>query len=46
MDSVCAVCPQLHFIESYLRESDGGFADLSKDAREKVMEEVYVEVNR
>ncbi|XP_056454043.1 choline kinase alpha isoform X1 [Gadus chalcogrammus] len=37
---------QLHFIESYMRESDGRFSDLHDAAREKVMEELYVEVNR
>ncbi|CAL8357494.1 unnamed protein product [Lota lota] len=37
---------QLHFIEHYMRESDGGFNDLDEAAREKLMEELYVEVNR
>ena len=51
----CLVCPwdelclrrlQLHFIESYMREADGGFSGLDDAAREKLMEELYVEVNR
>ena len=29
-----------------MRESDGGFSDLDEAAREKLMEELYVEVNR
>jgi hypothetical protein len=29
-----------------MRESDGRFSDLHDAAREKVMEELYVEVNR
>ncbi|XP_044050241.1 choline kinase alpha isoform X2 [Siniperca chuatsi] len=37
---------QLHFIESYLRESDQGFDNLSEEDQMKVKEELYVEVNR
>ncbi|XP_015248344.1 PREDICTED: choline kinase alpha-like isoform X2 [Cyprinodon variegatus] len=37
---------QLHFIESYLRESDQGFANLSQEHQMKLKEELYVEVNR
>uniref|UniRef100_A0A3B5A299 ethanolamine kinase n=1 Tax=Stegastes partitus TaxID=144197 RepID=A0A3B5A299_9TELE len=37
---------QLHFIESYLRESDRGFDNLSEEDQTKVKEELYVEVNR
>ncbi|KAM9754219.1 choline kinase alpha isoform 2-T2 [Menidia menidia] len=37
---------QLHFIESYLRESDQGFNNLSPEDQMKLKEEMYVEVNR
>ncbi|XP_014913797.1 choline kinase alpha isoform X2 [Poecilia latipinna] len=37
---------QLHFIESYLRESDQGFDNLSEEHQMKLKEELYVEVNR
>ncbi|KAM4553208.1 choline kinase alpha [Fundulus diaphanus] len=37
---------QLHFIESYLRESDQGFGNLSEEHQMKLKEELYVEVNR
>ncbi|XP_029908615.1 choline kinase alpha isoform X2 [Myripristis murdjan] len=37
---------QLHFIESYLRESERGFDSLSDDDQMKLKEELYVEVNR
>uniref|UniRef100_A0A1A8NZJ8 Ethanolamine kinase n=2 Tax=Nothobranchius TaxID=28779 RepID=A0A1A8NZJ8_9TELE len=37
---------QLHFIESYLREFDGGFDRLSTQEQRKLKEELYVEVNR
>ncbi|CAB1439193.1 unnamed protein product [Pleuronectes platessa] len=37
---------QLHFIDNYLRESDGGFEQLSEDEQTKLKEEMYVEVNR
>uniref|UniRef100_A0A3Q4HIB5 Ethanolamine kinase n=1 Tax=Neolamprologus brichardi TaxID=32507 RepID=A0A3Q4HIB5_NEOBR len=37
---------QLHFIESYLRESDQGFDGLSTEDQMKLKEEMYVEVNR
>ncbi|KAK2841823.1 hypothetical protein Q5P01_012023 [Channa striata] len=37
---------QLHFIESYLREYDQGFYNLSEEDQMKVKEELYVEVNR
>ncbi|XP_034443668.1 choline kinase alpha isoform X1 [Hippoglossus hippoglossus] len=37
---------QLHFIENYLRESDGSFEQLSEDEQTKLKEEMYVEVNR
>ncbi|XP_029378447.1 choline kinase alpha isoform X2 [Echeneis naucrates] len=37
---------QLHFIESYLRESDGGFDNLNEEDQIKLKEELYVEVNR
>lgn len=37
---------QLHFIESYLRESDPGFDNLSAEDQMKVKEGLYVEVNR
>nr|XP_046249837.1 choline kinase alpha isoform X2 [Scatophagus argus] len=37
---------QLHFIESYLRESDPGFDNLSVEDQMKMKEELYVEVNR
>ncbi|XP_038562183.1 choline kinase alpha isoform X2 [Micropterus salmoides] len=37
---------QLHFIESYLREFDQGFDNLSEEDQMKVKEELYVEVNR
>uniref|UniRef100_A0A3P9IMV5 Ethanolamine kinase n=1 Tax=Oryzias latipes TaxID=8090 RepID=A0A3P9IMV5_ORYLA len=37
---------QLHFIESYLRESDGGFDNLSSADQMKLKEELFVEVNR
>uniref|UniRef100_A0A3B4FK33 Ethanolamine kinase n=1 Tax=Pundamilia nyererei TaxID=303518 RepID=A0A3B4FK33_9CICH len=37
---------QLHFIESYLRESDRGFDGLSAEDQMKLKEELYVEVNR
>ncbi|XP_029289748.1 choline kinase alpha [Cottoperca gobio] len=37
---------QLHFIESYLRESDGGFDNLSEEDQMKLKEELHVEVNR
>uniref|UniRef100_A0A3Q4HM79 Ethanolamine kinase n=1 Tax=Neolamprologus brichardi TaxID=32507 RepID=A0A3Q4HM79_NEOBR len=36
---------QLHFIESYLRESDQGFDGLSTEDQMKLKEEMYVEVN-
>ncbi|RVE71382.1 hypothetical protein OJAV_G00051230 [Oryzias javanicus] len=37
---------QLHFIESYLRESDPGFHNLSAADQMKLKEELFVEVNR
>ncbi|KAM4734119.1 choline kinase alpha isoform 2-T2 [Anableps anableps] len=37
---------QLHFIESYLRESDQGFDNLSEEHQMNLKEEMYVEVNR
>ncbi|XP_068578476.1 choline kinase alpha isoform X2 [Cebidichthys violaceus] len=37
---------QLHFIESYLRESDRGFEKLSEEDQMKLKEELHVEVNR
>uniref|UniRef100_A0A8C9X1S3 Ethanolamine kinase n=2 Tax=Sander lucioperca TaxID=283035 RepID=A0A8C9X1S3_SANLU len=37
---------QLHFIDSYLRESDRGFDNLSEEDQMKLKEEMYVEVNR
>ncbi|XP_054475704.1 choline kinase alpha isoform X2 [Anoplopoma fimbria] len=37
---------QLHFIESYLRESDQGFDNLSEEDQMKLKEELHVEVNR
>ncbi|XP_054885793.1 choline kinase alpha isoform X2 [Poeciliopsis prolifica] len=37
---------QLHFIESYLRESDQGFDNLSEEHQMKLKEELFVEVNR
>ncbi|XP_041652590.1 choline kinase alpha isoform X2 [Cheilinus undulatus] len=37
---------QLHFIESYLRESDQGFDNLSEEDQLKLKEQLYVEVNR
>ncbi|XP_070827806.1 choline kinase alpha isoform X2 [Chaetodon trifascialis] len=37
---------QLLFIDSYLRESDPGFGNLSEEDQMKVKEEMYVEVNR
>ncbi|XP_061577193.1 choline kinase alpha isoform X1 [Cololabis saira] len=37
---------QLHFFESYLREFDGGFDNLSTEEKVKLKEELYVEVNR
>ncbi|XP_023267181.1 choline kinase alpha-like isoform X2 [Seriola lalandi dorsalis] len=37
---------QLHFIESYLRESDRGFDNLSEEDQMKLKEEMYIEVNR
>ncbi|XP_034541570.1 choline kinase alpha isoform X2 [Notolabrus celidotus] len=37
---------QLHFIESYLRESDQGFDNLSEEDQTKLKEQLYVEVNR
>ncbi|KAM6926360.1 choline kinase alpha isoform 1-T1 [Lycodopsis pacificus] len=37
---------QLHFIESYLRESDRGFDNLSEEDQMKLKEELHVEVNR
>ncbi|XP_073328215.1 choline kinase alpha isoform X2 [Pagrus major] len=37
---------QLLFIESYLRESDPGFDNLSEEDQMKMKEELYVEVNR
>ncbi|XP_041854110.1 choline kinase alpha isoform X2 [Melanotaenia boesemani] len=37
---------QLHFIESYLRESNQGFDILSADDQMKLKENMYVEVNR
>ncbi|XP_063756297.1 choline kinase alpha isoform X2 [Eleginops maclovinus] len=37
---------QLHFFESYLRESDQGFDNLSEEDQMRLMEELYVEVNR
>ncbi|XP_071403185.1 choline kinase alpha isoform X2 [Centroberyx affinis] len=37
---------QLHFIESYLRETDRGFDNLSDEDQMKLKEELYVEVNR
>lgn len=40
------VSVQLHFIESYLRESERGFDLLSEEEQEKLKREVYVEVNR
>lgn len=40
------VSVQLHFIESYLRESDQGFDNLSEEDQMKLKEELYVEVNR
>ncbi|KAA8590670.1 hypothetical protein FQN60_014615, partial [Etheostoma spectabile] len=36
----------LHFIDSYLRESDRGFDNLSEEDQMKLKEEMYVEVNR
>ncbi|CAJ1057509.1 choline kinase alpha isoform X2 [Xyrichtys novacula] len=37
---------QLHFIESYLRESDQGFDNLSAEDQMTLKEQLYVEVNR
>uniref|UniRef100_A0A8C9S4S2 Ethanolamine kinase n=1 Tax=Scleropages formosus TaxID=113540 RepID=A0A8C9S4S2_SCLFO len=37
---------QLHFISSYLLESDSGFGNLSEEDQMKVKEEMLVEVNR
>ncbi|XP_026166560.1 choline kinase alpha [Mastacembelus armatus] len=37
---------QLHFIESYLRESDQGFDKLSEEDQMKLKEKLYIEVNR
>ncbi|XP_074533037.1 choline kinase alpha isoform X2 [Halichoeres trimaculatus] len=37
---------QLHFIESYLRESDQGFDNLSEEDQMRLKEQLYVEVNR
>ncbi|XP_040893501.1 choline kinase alpha isoform X1 [Toxotes jaculatrix] len=37
---------QLHFIESYLRESDRGFDNLSEEDQMKLKQELYMEVNR
>ncbi|XP_071362924.1 choline kinase alpha isoform X1 [Trachinotus anak] len=37
---------QLHFIESYLRESDRGFDNLSEEDQMKLKQELYIEVNR
>lgn len=37
---------QLHFIESYLRESDRGFDNLSEEDQMKLKEELHIEVNR
>ncbi|KAM9854493.1 choline kinase alpha [Aulostomus maculatus] len=37
---------QFHFFESYLRESDQGFDNLSEQDQMKLKEELYVEVNR
>ncbi|KAM4572741.1 choline kinase alpha isoform 2-T2 [Odontesthes bonariensis] len=37
---------QLHFIESYLSESDRGFYNLSLEEQMRLKEELYVEVNR
>nr|XP_029135256.1 choline kinase alpha-like isoform X2 [Labrus bergylta] len=37
---------QLHFIESYLRESDQGFDNLSEEDQMNLKEQLYVEVNR
>ncbi|KAM6937811.1 choline kinase alpha isoform 2-T2 [Xenentodon cancila] len=37
---------QLHFFESYLREFDHGFDNLSTEEKMKLKEEMYVEVNR
>lgn len=40
------VSVQLHFIESYLHESDRGFDNLSEEDQMKLKEQLYVEVNR
>ncbi|MGH0122301.1 UNVERIFIED_CONTAM: hypothetical protein FKN15_033318 [Acipenser sinensis] len=37
---------QLHFIASYLAESDAGFENLSNEDQTKLQEEMLVEVNR
>ncbi|KAM4619054.1 choline kinase alpha isoform 1-T1 [Polymixia lowei] len=37
---------QLHFIESYLKETDQGFDNLNEEDQMKLKEEIYVEVNR
>ncbi|XP_061677764.1 choline kinase alpha isoform X3 [Syngnathoides biaculeatus] len=37
---------QFHFIENYLRASDEGFDNLSREDQMKMKEELYVEVNR
>ncbi|XP_061783886.1 choline kinase alpha isoform X1 [Nerophis lumbriciformis] len=37
---------QLHFIENYLRASDGDYDNLSQADQMKMKEELYVEVNR
>uniref|UniRef100_A0A8C2X8Z8 Ethanolamine kinase n=1 Tax=Cyclopterus lumpus TaxID=8103 RepID=A0A8C2X8Z8_CYCLU len=37
---------QLHFIESYLRDADRGFDNLSEEDQMKLKEELHVEVNR
>lgn len=42
----CCLYAQLHFIESYLREADPGFNNLSEEDQIKVKEGLYVEVNR
>lgn len=42
----CRVSVQLHFIESYLRESDREFDGLSEEEQMKLKEALYVEVNR
>ncbi|CAN9498613.1 unnamed protein product [Ophioblennius macclurei] len=37
---------QLHFLDSYLRESDPSFKHLSEQDQDQVKEDMYVEVNR